>query len=121
MQALSALSVFIVAALHAAFMALEMFYWDHPVGRKIFSMTEEQSAATAVLAANQGLYNGFLAAGLLWGLFARKRDVQVFFLLCVAVAGVFGAATAKPTILLTQAAPALVALVLVLLAARAKR
>ena len=121
MKYLAALFVFAVAALHAAFLALEMFFWDHPVGRRVFSMNEEQSASTAVLAANQGLYNGFLAAGLLWGLFARKRDVQIFFLLCVIVAGVFGAATAKPTILLTQGLPGLIALVLVLLAKKAKR
>ncbi len=121
MKFLAALSVFVVAALHAAFMALEMFFWDHPLGRKIFAMNEAQSSATAVLAANQGLYNGFLAAGLLWGLVAGKRDVQAFFLLCVIVAGVFGAMTAKPSILITQAAPALLALILVLFAGRSAR
>ena len=113
-RTLALIAVLIVAALHVGFLALEMFFWDHEIGRSIFSMTPEQSAQTAVLAANQGLYNGFLAAGLLWGLVAAKRDVVVFFLLCVIVAGVFGAATAKPTILLTQAAPAAVALVLTL-------
>ncbi|MCB2097005.1 MAG: DUF1304 domain-containing protein [Parvularculaceae bacterium] len=116
MKVLSGLAVIFVAALHAAFLTLEMFFWDHPVGRKIFSMTEEQSANSAILAANQGLYNGFLAAGLLWGLIARRRDVQIFFLLCVIVAGVYGGATAKPTIWLTQAAPGVVALLLVLAA-----
>lgn len=116
MKILAALSVIIVAALHFGFLALEMFFWDHPIGRDIFSMTPQQSADTAVLAANQGLYNGFLAVGLLWGLIAGKRDVVVFFLLCVIVAGVFGAATAKPTILLTQAAPAALALLLTMLA-----
>ena len=121
MKYLAVLFVVAVAMLHAAFLALEMFFWDHPVGRRVFSMSEEQSASTAVLAANQGLYNGFLAAGLLWGLVAGKRDVQIFFLLCVIVAGVFGAATAKPTILLTQGLPGLIALVLVLLAKPAKR
>jgi putative membrane protein len=120
MKMLAALAVFIVAALHGAFMALETFFWDHPVGRKIFSMTDEQSAATAVLAFNQGVYNGFLAAGLLWGLVAAKRDVQIFFLLCVVVAGAVGGATAKPTIWLTQMAPGLLALALVLAAGRAK-
>jgi hypothetical protein len=78
MKALAGLAVFLFAALHAGFLALEMFFWDHPVGRRVFSMTAEQSAETAVLAANQGLYNGFIAAGLLWGLIARKRDVQIF-------------------------------------------
>ena len=116
MKVLSGFAVMFVAALHAAFLTLEMFFWDHPVGRKIFSMTEEQSANSAILAANQGLYNGFLAAGLLWGLIARRRDVQIFFLLCVIVAGVYGGATAKPTIWLTQAAPGVVALLLVLAA-----
>ena len=69
-------------------------------------MSPEQSAQTAVLAANQGLYNGFLAAGLVWGLVSQKRDVVVFFLLCVIAAGIFGAATAKATILFTQGLPA---------------
>ncbi|MEK7265105.1 MAG: DUF1304 domain-containing protein [Pseudomonadota bacterium] len=115
MKIISGLAVFLVAALHAGFMTLEMFFWDHPVGRKIFSMTAEQSANSAVLAGNQGLYNGFLAAGLLWGLVAKKRDVQIFFLLCVIVAGVYGGATAKPTIWLTQALPGAIALALVLI------
>ena len=114
MKALAAIAVLLVAALHGGFLALEMFYWDHPVGRRIFAMTTEQSAETATLAANQGLYNGFLAAGLLWGLVAGKRDVKIFFLLCVIVAGVFGGATAKPTIYFTQALPGIIALILVL-------
>lgn len=116
MKIIVALAVIIVAALHAGFLALEMFFWDHPVGRDVFAMTAEQSASTAVLAANQGLYNGFIAAGLLWGLIARKRDVVIFFLLCVIIAGVFGAVTAKPTILLTQAVPGAIALLFVFLA-----
>lgn len=116
MKALAAIAILIVAILHVGFLALEMFFWDHEIGRRVFSMTPEQSAQSAVLAANQGLYNGFLAAGLVWGLIAARRDVVIFFLLCVIVAGVFGAATAKPTILLTQAAPAVIALVLTLVA-----
>ena len=116
MKILAILAVAFVSIEHFGILALEMFYWDHEIGQRIFSMTPEQSAETAVLAANQGLYNGFLAAGLLWGLIAQKRDVIIFFLLCVIVAGVFGAATAKPTILFTQAAPALIALVLTLVA-----
>lgn len=118
MRILATLAVLIVAALHFGFLTLEMFFWDHPIGRDIFSMTPQQSADTAVLAANQGLYNGFLAAGLLWGALAKKRDVVIFFLLCVIVAGVFGAATAKPTILLTQSAPAALALILTLISRR---
>ncbi len=112
------MAVLIVAGLHLGFLALEMFFWDHEIGREIFNMTAAQSAETAVLAANQGLYNGFLAAGLLWGAVAGKRDVVFFFLLCVILAGVFGAVTAKPTILLTQAVPGAVALVLKFLADR---
>src|SRR2546423_6362344 len=99
-----------VALSHAAILVLEMFFWDHPVGRRIFAMTPEVSASSAVLAKNQGLYNGFLAAGLVWGLVAGRRDVLVFFLGCVVIAGVFGGLTAKTTILFTQALPALVAL-----------
>ena len=118
MKFLAAVAVIIVALLHFGFLALEMFYWDHPVGQKIFSMTPEQSAETAALAANQGLYNGFLAAGLLWSVITRKTDVVIFFLLCVVVAGIFGAVTAKPTILLIQAAPAALALLLTALAGR---
>ena len=113
MKLLAAIAVVIVALLHAGFMALEMFFWDHEIGRRIFSMTPEQSAATSVLAANQGLYNGFLAAGLVWGLAAGKRDVQMFFLLCVVVAGLVGGYTAKPTIYVTQALPGALALLLV--------
>ena len=118
MKIIAAVAVLIVAALHVGFLALEMFFWDHEIGRRIFSMTAEESALTKTLAANQGLYNGFLAAGLLWGLIAAKRDVVIFFLLCVIVAGVFGAITAKPTILFTQAVPAALALALALLARR---
>lgn len=118
MRILAALAVIVVAGLHAGFLVLEMFFWDHPVGQKIFAMTPAQSAETAVLAANQGLYNGFLAAGLVWGLVTGKRDFLVFFLLCVIVAGLFGGYTAKPTIYVTQALPGLVALALVMLAPR---
>ena len=100
----------LVAALHAYFMVLEMVLWDHPVGRKAFGMTAEQSAATKVLAANQGLYNGFLAAGLVWGLWQGSRPVTLFFLGCVVVAGVFGAATASKKILWIQAMPAAIAI-----------
>lgn len=112
--------VALVTLLHLAILVLEMFFWDHPLGQRIFGMTPEQSASSAVLAMNQGLYNGFLAAGLVWGLLADRRDVKLFFLACIVVAGVFGAITAKPSILFTQALPALVAAVMVLLAARGR-
>lgn len=108
-----------VAFCHVGFLVLEMFLWDHPIGRKVFNMTPEVSASSAVLAMNQGLYNGFLAAGLVWGIWAKRRDVKVFFLGCIIVAGIFGAITAKPTIFFTQALPALLALACVLLAERA--
>lgn len=106
----------LVALAHVGILVLEMFLWDHPVGRRIFAMTPEVSASSKVLAMNQGLYNGFLAAGLIWGLLAGRRDVKVFFLSCVVVAGVFGGITAKTSILLTQALPGLIALVCVLAA-----
>lgn len=110
MKILATLFTALVALIHMAIVALEMFFWDHPVGRKIFNLTEQMSADTAVLAANQGLYNGFLAAGLIWGLLAKKRDFICFFLICVIVAGIFGAVTAKPSIFYTQALPAIIAL-----------
>ena len=115
MRIVAAILVAFVAIEHLGFLMLEMFFWDHEIGRSVFSMTAEESAITKTLAANQGLYNGFLAAGLLWGLIAAKRDVVIFFLLCVIVAGVFGAATAKPSILFTQGAPAALALILTFL------
>lgn len=87
-----------------------MFFWNHPVGQKIFNMTPDVSASSATLAANQGLYNGFLAAGLFWGLVSDRRDVKIFFLVCVIVAGVFGGLTAKTSIMFTQGLPALLAL-----------
>lgn len=107
-----------VALSHLGFLVLEMFFWDHPVGRKIFQMTPEVSASSKTLAANQGLYNGFLAAGLIWAIGAGRRDLKVFFLGCVLVAGLFGGATAKASILLTQALPAAMALGAVLLASK---
>lgn len=103
----------LVAALHVAFFALEMVFWDHPIGRKIFDMTPEVSAASAPLAMQQALYNGFLVAGLVWGLIAKRRDLLTFFLICVIVAGVFAGLTVKPSIVVTQALPAALALVFV--------
>ncbi len=114
MRMIALLLTAFVALSHVGIMILEMFYWDHPIGRQIFNMTPEVSASSAVLAANQGLYNGFLAAGLIWGLVAGRRDVKVFFLACVIVAGVYGGLTAKTSILFTQGAPALLALLAVL-------
>jgi|SRR5689334_3445757 putative membrane protein len=105
--------VAIVAALHVYFMALEMFLWTRPFGRRTFGLTPEFAEASKRLAANQGLYNGFLAAGLVWGLWLGDAGfaIKVFFLGCVIVAGVFGALTVNRKILFVQALPAAVALV----------
>jgi putative membrane protein len=112
--------VALVAALHIYFMILEMFLWTRPLGLKTFRNSPEKAADSAVLAANQGLYNGFLAAGLIWGLahslptFAFQ--IKTFFLVCVIVAGIYGAATVSRRILFVQAAPAAIALSLLWLA-----
>jgi putative membrane protein len=108
--------VVIVALLHLGFLALEMFFWDHPFGRKRFRMTPEYSKASASLAANQGLYNGFLAAGLVWGLVTGETSIKIFFLLCVVIAGIYGGLTTRRTILYIQALPGLLALIAVFLA-----
>lgn len=106
----------IVALLHVYFLVLEMFLWDKPYGRRTFGLTPEKAAMTRSLAMNQGLYNGFLAAGLVWGLLLGPAGygIKVFFLVCVLVAGVFGAITASRKILWVQAVPACVALGLLL-------
>jgi putative membrane protein len=111
--------VILVALLHIGFLVLEMFLWTGPIGQRVFATTPEFAAQSAVLAANQGLYNGFLAAGLLWGALRDKREFMIFLLLCVIIAGVYGGLTAKITILYVQAAPALIALLAVLAARRA--
>ena len=109
--------VALVALLHVYILVLEMFLWETPRGRKAFGLTPEFAAQTKVLAANQGLYNGFLAAGLFWGLSmgTAGRAVQLFFLGCVIVAGIYGAATANRKILFIQALPAAIAMAAVLL------
>ena len=106
----------LVALLHAYFMVLEMVLWDKPYGRRVFRTTPEFAAASKTLAANQGLYNGFLASGLVWGLYlgAAGLEVKIFFLACVIVAGVFGAVTVNRYILFVQALPGIVALALLL-------
>jgi len=110
------ISVLVVALLHGCFLVLEMFLWDKPPGRRVFRLDPEFARKSKALAANQGLYNGFLAAGLIWGvsLGVAGRDIVVFFLACVIAAGVFGGLTASRRILMIQALPAAVALVLVL-------
>ena len=116
MSALANVAVALVALLHLYFLALEMFFWDKPLGLRIFRLTPEFAKASKALAANQGLYNGFLAAGLAWGLIIGNDPIKVFFLACVIAAGAFGAATVTLRILWVQALPAVIALALVVAA-----
>ncbi len=117
MTILANIAVALVALLHSAFLVLEMFLWSKPIGHRVFGLPPDVMAASAPLAANQGLYNGFMAAGLVWGLSLDTAGfgIKVFFLACVVVAGLFGAATAKRSILWFQALPGAVALILVFL------
>ena len=110
MKLLASLVIGLVAVSHFGFLALEMFFWTKPVGMAVFGSTPEFAAQSAVLAANQGLYNGFLATGLLWGLLAGRMDIKIFFLSCIVVAGVFGGITASVSIVFVQALPAAIAL-----------
>ncbi len=114
------LLVALVALLHVYFLTLEMFLWTKPLGLKTFRQTEEKARDSAVLAANQGLYNGFLAAGLVWGLVqgnpAFAFQIKTFFLICVTIAGIYGAATVSRRILYVQAVPAVLGLILLWLA-----
>lgn len=119
MTVVSTVLVLLVAAIHAYFLVLEMFLWQQPRTRAAFGTDAEFAAASKTLAANQGLYNGFLAAGLVWGVVvggSTGRSIEIFFLLCVIVAGVYGAVTVSRRVLLVQSLPAALALVLVLLA-----
>jgi putative membrane protein len=113
---LAVVLVVLVALLHVWFLVLEMFLWTTPGGRHVFGTTEQFAQESKALAANQGLYNGFLVAGLAWGAFDDRSDVTLFFLGCVIVAGVFGAATVSRRILLVQALPGAVAFAAVLAA-----
>lgn len=114
---LATILIALVAAIHVYILVLEMFLWDTKTGRKAFNLSADFARDTRVLAANQGLYNGFLAAGLLWGLWLGDAGFQVklFFLTCVLIAGVFGAATASKKILYVQALPALIAMIALLM------
>lgn len=119
MKLVASLLIGLVAAIHVYIVVLEMLLWQKPLGRKVFRTTVEQAQQTATMAANQGLYNGFLAAGLVWSLLATaelQRPVATFFLGCVAVAGLFGAATVSRRILMVQTVPAVAALAAVWLA-----
>jgi putative membrane protein len=113
MTAAAQIAVGLVALLHVAFLVLEMVFWTRPLGRRVFGLRPDLARETAALAANQGLYNGFLAAGLLWGLVdGPEVRIQLFFLGCVIVAGIFGALTVKRSILWLQALPAAAAALL---------
>ena len=116
MNTFANIAVALVALLHLYFLVLEMFFWEKPLGLRIFGLTPEFAKASRALAANQGLYNGFIAAGLIWGLSlgAAGDSIKIFFLGCVVVAGVFGALTANRRILWVQALPGAVAIALVL-------
>ena len=105
----------LVALIHVYILILEMFLWDTPRGRKAFGMSEDFASQTKVLAANQGLYNGFLAAGLIWGIWLGEAGdpIKIFFLLCVAIAGIYGAMTVGRRPLLAQTIPAAIALLAV--------
>ncbi|MDR3465052.1 MAG: DUF1304 domain-containing protein [Xanthobacteraceae bacterium] len=120
MSVIATIAVALVALLHVYFLVLEMFLFTRPLGLKTFGNTAEKASEMAVLAANQGLYNGFLAAGLIWGLLQPAPgfafQIKVFFLACVIVAGLYGGYSAKRTIIYVQALPAAVALLLVWLA-----
>lgn len=117
MAVLTHILVVLVILLHVYFLILEMFLWDKPFGLKTFGHTQESATASKTLAMNQGLYNGFIAAGLLWGmsLGPAGTSIKIFFLSCVIVAGVFGGLTASRKILMVQALPGVLALTLVLL------
>lgn len=117
LSSIARLALGAVALLHEYILVLEMVFWNHPVGRKAIHLTAEFAAATKTLAANQGLYNGFLAAGLFWGFTPglTSRPVSLFFLGCVTIAGLFGALTSSRKIPLVQAVPGAVATALVLL------
>jgi len=116
MTILATIAVVLVALLHVYFMLLEMVFWTKPLGRKTFALDPAFAEASKGLAANQGLYNGFLVAGLVWGASTHNVAIETFFLACVIVAGVFGAITVSRKILFVQALPAVVALILVYLA-----
>lgn len=110
MQTIAQILTAVVALLHLYFLVLEMFFWTKPLGLKVFAQSREKAEQSKVLAANQGLYNGFLSAGLIYGLATGSREFCLFFLACVVVAGVYGAATVSRKILYVQALPALLAI-----------
>ncbi|MEE9325985.1 MAG: DUF1304 domain-containing protein [Cocleimonas sp.] len=117
MDLLTTILISLVAILHVYFLILEMFFWDKPYGRKVFGLKPDFATQSKSLAANQGLYNGFLAAGLIWGILLGEQgdSIKIFFLCCVVIAGVYGGLTVNKKILFIQALPAALALLLVLI------
>lgn len=117
MEILTTIIILLVALLHIYILILEMFLWDKPAGLRAFGQNREQAAASKTLAANQGLYNGFLAAGLLWGISQGDAgfDFKFFFLLCVAIAGLYGGITVNKKIIFIQALPAIIGLIFLIL------
>jgi putative membrane protein len=111
--------IVLVILLHIYFLTLEMFLWTKPQGLKVFRQTKEQAQASAILAANQGLYNGFLAAGLIWSLLHPNPTValqlKLFFLTCITIAGVYGGYTVNKRIFIVQSTPAMLAIILALM------
>jgi putative membrane protein len=118
MSVVANIVIAVIALLHVYFLVLEMFLWTKPTGRRAFGLTAEFAEQSKALAANQGLYNGFLAAGLVWGLSLGMAgfSIKLFFLVCVLIAGIFGGLTASRKILWIQALPAVIALLLLLVA-----
>lgn len=115
MSLITTIAISIVILLHVLFLIFEMFLWNTPFGRKTFALSEDYAKQSAPLAANQGLYNGFLAAGLLWGLLSTGGfDALIFFLSCIIIAGIYGAITAKRSILWMQSLPAAIAMALLI-------
>lgn len=120
MRFFAGLLTLVVVFLHFGFMALEMFFWQAPIGLKLFSMSAEVAAASQLLAFNQGVYNGILAVGLLWGLLSNNHGVKIFFLLAISVAGIVGGLSVKLSIIYVQALPAVLALLFVMRSRRRK-
>ncbi|MDP5029264.1 MAG: DUF1304 domain-containing protein [Paraglaciecola sp.] len=114
MKFFAGLFTLLVALLHFAIMAVEMFFWDAPIGLRVFNMTAEAAASSQVMAFNQGFYNGILAVGLMWGLLASNHGVKIFFLLAIIGAGIVGGLSVKMTIVYVQALPAFIALIFVM-------
>jgi len=120
MKTLATAFTLFVAISHVGILIMEMFFWNHAIAQSVFLLTPEFTESTVMLAMNQGLYNGFLAAGLFWGVFSKRVDIKLFFLGCVICAGIFGAFTVKTSIVFTQGLPAMIAFFLVYMSSRGR-